>query len=256
MKPRIFRPQQFFSVIVTVWDMVAPQFLLGLFFLGGVLSSFSILDQNLNNANISQTDDLLDLNQPTKELQSSSLISSTNKSTTETFPKTTPAPEPPSSNLCNATLFGVPGWGDPDQSFLYSFESNATGTTARWMAYEREWFCLELKGNLTASSYMALGFSQGGMGPAPVVACSPDSPQKFPLYWNSADNSAPAFNSTANVQTTVNTTGGTTTCYVAINSNFSVFPNSSSTRPEQFDLNFTPFHLVVATGPVKNGSLT
>ena len=241
--------------------MAAPQFLLGLFFLGGVLSSFSILDQNLNNAarhsmDLSQTDELLDLNQPTKELQSSSLISSTNKSTRETFPKTTPAPEPPSSNLCNATLFEIPGWGDPDHSFLYSFESNATGTTARWMAYEREWFCLELKGNLTASSYMALGFSQGGMGPAPVVGCSPDSPKKFPLYWNSADNSAPAFNSTANVHTTVNTTEGTTTCYVAINSNFSVFPNSSSPRPEQFDLNFTPFHLVVATGPVKNGSLT
>ena len=241
--------------------MAASQFLLGLFFLGGVLSSFSILDQNLNNAerhsmDLPQTDELLDLNQPTKELQSSSLISSTNKSTTETFPKTTPAPEPPSSNLCNATLFGIPGWGDPDQSFLYSFESNATGTTARWMAYEREWFCLELKGNLTASSYMALGFSQGGMGPAPVVGCSPDFPKKFPLYWNSADNSAPAFNSTANVHTTVNTTEGTTTCYVAINSNFSVFPNSSSPRPEQFDLNFTPFHLVVATGPVKNGSLT
>ena len=241
--------------------MAAPQFLLGLFFLGGVLSSFSILDQNLNIAerhsmDLSQTDELLDLNQPTKELQSSSLISSTNKSTTETFPKTTPAPEPPSSNLCNATLFEIPGWGDPDQSFLYSFQSNATGTTARWKAYEREWFCLELKGNLTASSYMALGFSQGGMGPAPVVGCSPDSPKKFPLYWNSADNSTPAFNSTANVHTTVNATEGTTTCYVAINSNFSVFPNSSSPRPEQFDLNFTPFHLVVATGPVKNGSLT
>ena len=238
--------------------MSALQFLLGLFFLGGVLSSF-VVDKILHNAerhsmDLSQTDDLLDFNQTTKELQPSSLISSTNKSTTETLPNTTPAPEPPSSNPCNATLFI--GWGDPDQSFLYSFQSNATGTTARWVALERDWFCLELKGNLTASSYMALGFSQGGMGPAPVVACSPDSPKKFPLYWNSADNSAPAFNSTANVHTTVNTTEGTTTCYVAINSNFSVFPNSSSPRPEQFDLNFTPFHLVFATGPVKNGSLT
>ena len=73
---------------------------------------------------------------------------------------------------------------------------------------------------------------------------------------NSADNSAPAFNSTAKVHTTVNTREGTTTCYLKISSNFSVFPNSSSPRPEQFDLNFTPFHLVVATGPVKNGSLT
>ena len=238
--------------------MSALQFLLGLFFLGGVLSSF-VVDKILHNAerhsmDLSQTDDLLDFNQTTKELQPSSLISSTNKSTTETLPNTTPAPEPPSSNPCNATLMNIEF--DPDQSFLYSFQSNATGTTARWVALEREWFCLELKGNLTASSYMALGFSQGGMGPAPVVACSPDSPKKFPLYWNSADNSAPAFNSTAKVHTTVNTREGTTTCYLKISSNFSVFPNSSSPRPEQFDLNFTPFHLVVATGSVKNGSLT
>ena len=94
-----------------------------------------------------------------------------------------------------------------------------------------------------------------GMGPAPVVACSADDPFEFPLYWNTAWSSAPAYNSTANIQTTVSTKEGTTTCYIAISSNFNVFPKSSSSAPEQFDLNFTPYHLAAASGPVKNGTL-
>ena len=144
-----------------------------------------------------------------------------------------------------------------------SFEPNSSGSenparvSARWVATERDWFCLELKANFSASSsYMALGFTKGGMGPAPVVACSANSPFKFPLYWNTAFDSHPAFNSSAELQTTVNTTGGTTTCYISISSNFSVFPNSSSSKPELFDLNFTPYHLAAASGPVVNGSLT
>ena len=144
-----------------------------------------------------------------------------------------------------------------------SFEPNSSGSenparvSARWTAIEQDWFCLELKANFSASSsYMALGFTKGGMGPAPVVACSADSPFKFPLYWNTAFDSHPAYNSSAELQTTVNTKGGTTTCYISIPSNFSVFPNSSSSKPELFDLNFTPYHLAAASGPVVNGSLT
>merc|ERR1719295_142283 len=141
-----------------------------------------------------------------------------------------------------------------------SFQPNSSEypnfhVSARWVATERDWYCLELRANLSASSYMALGFTNGGMGPAPVVACSADAPFKFPLYWNTAFNSAPAYNTSATLQTTVNTTGGTTTCYIAISSNFSVFPTSSSSKPEQFDLNFTPYRLAAASGPVKNGSL-
>ena len=136
-----------------------------------------------------------------------------------------------------------------------SFKPDSSGVSARWVSTDQDWYCLELKANLSASSYMALGFSNGGMGPAPVVACSADAPFKFPLYWNTAYSSAPAYNSTVDIQTTVNTTGGTTTCYFAISSNFSVFPTSSSSKPEQFDLSFTPYHLAVASGPVENGSL-
>ena len=136
-----------------------------------------------------------------------------------------------------------------------SFEPHSSGVSARWVATERDWYCLELKANLSGPSYMAIGFTNGGMGPAPVVACSADPPHQFPLYWTTAYNSAPAHNSTANLQTTVNTAEGTTTCYIAISSNFSVFPKSSSAEPEQFDLNFTPYHLAAASGPVQNGSL-
>ena len=148
-----------------------------------------------------------------------------------------------------------------------SFEPDSSGSenpaqvSARWVATDRDWFCLELKANLSASSYMALGFSNRGgfsngvMGPAPVVACSADAPKEFPLYWTTAYNSAPAYNSTANLQTSVNTADGTTTCYIAISSNFSVFPTNSSSKPEQFDLNFTPYRLAAASGKVQNGSL-
>ena len=153
-----------------------------------------------------------------------------------------------SPNPCNPAMFlyDLP---------IGSFKPNSSGVSARWVATDRDWYCLELKANLSASSYMALGFSMGGMGPAPVVACSADDPFQFPLYWNTAWSSAPAYNSTADIQTTVNTTGGTTTCYIAISSNFYVFPKSSSSAPEQFDLNFTPYHLAAASGPVKNGTL-
>ena len=149
-----------------------------------------------------------------------------------------------------------------------SFEPDSSGSenpaqvSARWVATDRDWFCLELKANLSASSfYMALGFIKGGIDhggwtPAPVVACSAGSPFKFPLYWNTAFDSHPAFNSSAELQSTVNTTRGTTTCYISIPSNFSVFPNSSSSKPELFDLNFTPYHLAAASGLVVNGSLT
>ena len=137
-----------------------------------------------------------------------------------------------------------------------SFKPTSSGVSARWVATYKDWYCLELKANLSASSYMALGFTaMGGMGPGPVVACSADPPHMFPLYWNTAWSSAPAYNSTVDLQTTVNTTGGTTTCYISISSNFTVFPTSSSSEPEQFDLNFTPYHLAAATGPVKDGTL-
>ena len=164
-------------------------------------------------------------------------------------PKPKPMPKPSSSNPCNMTMFTY-------DIQIGSFEPNSSGLSARWVATDRDWFCLELKANLSASSYMALGFvNGGGMGPAPVVACSADAPKEFPLYWNTAYSSAPAYNSSVNLQTTVNTTGGTTTCYIAISSNFYVFPKSSSSKPEQFDLNFTPYHLAAASGPVQNGSL-
>ena len=144
--------------------MAALQFFLGLFFLGGVLSSFKTINiAEKQSIHISKTDDLMNFNQITNGLRSSLLMSSTNKSTT-TLPKTTTALEPPSSSPCNGTLFL--GIGDHDYPNLIDFKSNATGTSARWVTWERDWFCLELKGNLTGSSYMALGFSQGGMGPA------------------------------------------------------------------------------------------
>ena len=199
------------------------------------------------------------LNYISSSTQRSTLQSTTTLKSSTAPPKTTskstpkPTPKPPSSKPCNLTMFTY--YGDGDTDTIGSFESNSTGISARWMATHRDWYCLELKANLSASSYMALGFSNGGMGPAPVVACSRDDPFKFPLYWNSADNSLPAYNSTADLQTTVNTTEGTTTCYIAISSRFSVFPNSSSPKPEQFDLNFNPYHLALASGPVKNGSL-
>ena len=188
------------------------------------------------------------------DLTSSSTQKSTIKSTTKVIsptPKPTPkpSPKPASSNPCNMTMF-------TNYIEFGSFEPHSSGVSARWVATERDWYCLELKANLSASSYMALGFTNGGMGPAPVVACSADAPFKFPLYWNTAFNSAPTYNTSASLQTTVNTTGGTTTCYIAISSNFYVFPNSSSSKPEQFDLNFTPYHLAAASGPVTNGSLT
>ena len=198
------------------------------------------------------------LNYISSSTQRSTLQSTTTLKSSTAPPKTTskstpkPTPNPPSSNPCNLTMF-LYDVGDTDT--IGSFGSNSTGISARWVATHRDWYCLELKANLSASSYMALGFSNGGMGPAPVVACSRDDPFKFPLYWNSADNSLPAYNSTADLQTTVNTTEGTTTCYISISSTFSVFPNSSSPKPEQFDLNFTPYHLALASGPVKNGSL-
>jgi len=162
----------------------------------------------------------------------------------------------PDYSGCNSTLL------DDQKSktgvFLYpdgcTPGSNCT-LYARWAGMKTDVYCMEIASH--DGDYVALGLSAtGSMSPAPVIACSKDGKNSFTsVYWNDKTyNSAPAFNSSLVLYSTVQYVNCKTICHVAIASNFTIQPTNTST-PMVYNLNSKSVHLLLASGPVLNGTI-
>ena len=103
----------------------------------------------------------------------------------------------------------------------------------------------------TSGEYVAVGFpSSSSMGPAPVVACSPNftTPAIYyntEKYWSAAVMNHSDFVSSYKVAVE----DGTTSCEFSMNSTFSVTPSSSNTSMT-YDLNQNETFIIMAVGPL------
>ena len=125
-----------------------------------------------------------------------------------------------------------------------------------WKGTSEQIYQFQMISSSTASSdYLAIGFpSSSAMGPAPVVACSSNF-SKPGVYYNDANYASnPVLNNSAMVTSySVVIEENSTSCEFALNSSFTVEPNSSAVL--SFDLNVNSTYLIMALGPVRNGKI-
>jgi len=125
---------------------------------------------------------------------------------------------------------------------------------ANWIGTSEKVYNIQLLGN--HSDYVAIGFPYvDGMSPAPVIVCSYNF-TKAGINWNQGVDSAPAFNH-SNLITSYKVEAGDSgniICSLTIWSSFYVTQTNTSS-PTVLDLNTNSTYIILAQGPVSNGTI-